>query len=102
MRPWYWSIGAAILLLTACDHPAERPLSPNFGDAVRQNLQAQIINPAPPSDLLPSTMSGERAASAMQRYREHRVIPPSHQSSSSVHVNNDGGGSNGAGGGNVQ
>jgi type IV pilus biogenesis protein CpaD/CtpE len=66
---------SAILALVACA-PADQP-SPGFGNAVRQNMAAHVINPDPhPNDLPPPEFDGERTKDAFQRYREDKVKKP--------------------------
>jgi len=63
------------LALVACA-PVDEP-SPGFGNAVRQNMAAQIINPDPhPNDLPPPEFDGERTKDAFERYREGKVKRP--------------------------
>lgn len=70
----------AFALLTACageqtgDSAAMRPLSPDFGNAIRHNEAVQIIDPEPaPADVQAPTLDGRRAASAMARYQNGEV-----------------------------
>jgi type IV pilus biogenesis protein CpaD/CtpE len=62
------------LALCACTDP-HQPFNPSFGDAVRANMAAQIINPVPRADPDPVT-DGKRMSDAMQRYRTEKVYPP--------------------------
>ena len=56
----------------------------NWGEAYRQTLAAQIINPAPEYvDPVPLS-SGAKAAAALERYRTDTVKQPAHQSLSNV------------------
>lgn len=58
------------LLMSACG-PFERKksLNPSFGNAVRHNMQVQIVNPDAGSQPAVATeMDGARAASAYGRY----------------------------------
>lgn len=65
-------IAAALLLLPAC-----APVDAGLGNAVRQNVAAQVIDPDPQYRGTPiEAGSGDRAALAMRRYREGRVIEP--------------------------
>ncbi len=66
----------ALALLTACageqtgDSAAMRPLSPDFGNAIRHNEAVQIIDPEPATaDGQAPTLDGRRAAAAMARYQ---------------------------------
>lgn len=48
-----------------------------LGNAVRQNMAAQVIDPDPTYRGLPiEAGSGDRAALALRRYREGRVLDP--------------------------
>jgi type IV pilus biogenesis protein CpaD/CtpE len=81
------------LLLQACATDIDR--DPHFGDAVRNNINAQIANPNAPSGA-PMTAEGQRAAVAQGRYVTDRVKTP-------VGIDtkdNSGGGSSGSSGGN--
>lgn len=74
---------AALTLVAACT-PTDRT-SPGFGDAVRQNIAAQVINPDPyPADAAAPEHDGERARDAVQRYREDRVKRPVSQSTTTM------------------
>jgi type IV pilus biogenesis protein CpaD/CtpE len=64
------------LLLAACDTtPANTPRA-EFGEAVRNNMAAQIVDPQPPEDmeLLPS--DGVRRALMIERYQADEVEAP--------------------------
>lgn len=53
------------------------PIDPGHGNAVRQNMAAQIIDPDPKYPDAPlAASSGDRAALAMRRYRTGTVINP--------------------------
>lgn len=70
----------------------------NWGEAYRQTLAAQIINPAPEyNDPVPLS-SGARAVAALERYRTDAVKQPARQSLSTI--GRQGGGSSGATAGN--
>ena len=61
--------------LAACTDPHE-PLSADFGNSVRANIQAQLVNPEPNySSAFPET-DGERVENAIRRYRTNHVFPP--------------------------
>lgn len=66
-------LGAVVLplALAACQDPGT--LSPHFGNAVRHNMAAHIINPAPAyaPGTLPDHM-GRRQALAVERYATGR------------------------------
>lgn len=65
----------AVLALAGCMDPHE-PLSADFGNSVRANIQAQLVNPEPNySSAFPET-DGQRIENAIRRYRTNRVFPP--------------------------
>jgi len=66
----------------------------NFGEAYRQTLAAQIINPAPEYDNQVAVSSGAHAAAALERYRTDTVKQPARQTLSNV--GSKSGGSSGA------
>lgn len=66
---------AALALLAACA-PVDQP-TPGFGDAVRFNIAAQVVNPNPhPNDMPPPEMEGERTRGAIERYQTDKVKRP--------------------------
>lgn len=65
---------SSVLVLAACSSNTE-PLGADFGNAVRQNRTAHIINPAPVYDR-PATTDGERTASSFGRYIRGEVKRP--------------------------
>ncbi len=74
MRRFFLSL-AGVSLAAACA-PVDQPV-PGFGNAVRQNMAAHIVNPDPhPDDLPPPEMDGERVKGAIDRYREDRIKRP--------------------------
>jgi hypothetical protein len=53
---------------------ATRPLGPDFGDAVRQNEAAQIVDPDPAGRTARApAFDGKRAAAALSRYQNGAV-----------------------------
>ena len=75
-----------LLTLAGCAD-ASRDLSPNFGNAVRANLAAQIADPEARYDrVLQPGGDGPRAALAAARYGKNQVIPPASASTSSIEV----------------
>ena len=56
----------------------------NWGEAYRQTLAAQIINPAPEYDTPFVASSGAKAAQAIERYRTDKVKQPVKQSLSDI------------------
>ena len=73
-----WLLLAAIPLLAGCEHDIAglgRPAS-TFGEANRQTLMAQVVDPEPEYDTLVPNTSAERAAQAIDRYRKDAVKVP--------------------------
>ena len=67
----------AIALLQACDEAlVSAPPPAPFGEANRQTMMAQVVNPAPCYEDLNPPTSGEHAADAVERYRNDRVKQP--------------------------
>ncbi len=62
------------LALAACTDP-HLPLSADFGNAVNTNIAAQVVNPNPTMAGSNDT-DGQRAGSAVNRYRTNRVYQP--------------------------
>jgi type IV pilus biogenesis protein CpaD/CtpE len=98
-----FAMAIAMLGLTACaQNPSqsEMRMSPDFGDAVRENLAAQIADPdahyvGTPA---PGASDGARIDLAQTRYQQNQVIPPASTTASSRTVGatdngNSGGGS---------
>jgi hypothetical protein len=65
---------AAALALAACADP-HQPLSPDFGNAVRANISAQVVNPNP-AMAGANDMDGQRAGAAINRYYTNKVYVP--------------------------
>ncbi len=83
----------AVLLAGCGGHNVlESPGDSQFGEANRQTMMAQVVNPDPYYDESLST-SGELAADAIERYRNDDVKEPE-----SIRTTNVGGGSGGSGG----
>ena len=74
---------AGLSLLAACDTIHTDPNLSTFGEANRQTMAAQIVNPDPVYDTLNPPTSGEHAGQAGERYSEGRVIKPDAISASS-------------------
>ena len=80
---------AAASALSACaQNPAqsEMRLSPDFGDAVRENLAAQIADPDAQykGTPAPGASDGARIDLAQTRYQKNQVIQPSTTTASST------------------
>jgi type IV pilus biogenesis protein CpaD/CtpE len=69
------TILVAGLVLAACNTPADTP-RPEFGQAVRQNMAAQIIDPNPPADMALPPSDGVRRSLMIQRYQADEVESP--------------------------
>ena len=64
-----------------------------WGEANRQTMAAQIIDPAPQYDYAVPETSGEHVADAIQRYRDDKVKRPERVKTSNVSTGGGGGGS---------
>jgi len=100
-RPKAVFVIAAMLGLGACTQnpmQSEMRLSPDFGDAVRENLAAQIADPDPhyAGTLAPGASDGARVDLAQTRYQKNQVIRPTATTASSRTL---GGSDNGGGSG---
>ena len=74
---------ATLAVLGACDTIYTDPSLSTFGEANRQTMAAQIVNPDPVYDALNPPTSGEHAGQAGERYSDGRVIQPDSISASS-------------------
>jgi type IV pilus biogenesis protein CpaD/CtpE len=63
------------LVLAACNTPANTP-RPEFGEAVRNNMAAQIIDPNPPANMELPAADGVRRALMIERYQADEVESP--------------------------
>jgi len=63
------------LALAACTTPANTP-RPEFGEAVRNNMAAHIIDPNPPETMELPPSDGVRRALMIQRYQADEVETP--------------------------
>lgn len=66
-----------------------------WGEANRQTMAAQIIDPAPQYDYAVPETSGEHVADAIQRYRDDKVKRPERIKTSNVATGGGGSGSSG-------
>jgi hypothetical protein len=80
------ALGAlAVLGLSGCATPGGLPPGQdNFGEAVRQTMTAQIIDPAPEYDTPFTETSGTQVAGAIERYRTGTVKQPAAQGISTI------------------
>jgi type IV pilus biogenesis protein CpaD/CtpE len=97
-------VAAAALGLYACaQNPtqSEMRMSPDFGDAVRENLAAQIADPDAhyTGTPAPGASDGARIDLAQTRYQQNQVIQPSSTTASSRSTGNTDNGGGGAGAG---
>ena len=68
---------ASAVLLAGCSTTTPVGLNTSdFGNAVRQNIVAQAVNPAAPTDNSPIEANGARAADAQAAYEADQVEPP--------------------------
>ncbi len=79
---------AALLGLGACaQNPlkSEMRMSPDFGDALRENLAAQVADPDAhyAGTIAPGASDGVRIDLAQTRYQQNQVIQPSSTTASS-------------------
>ena len=98
MRYGYLTVGLAALALCGCEalpNQAHRT-DPEFGRALRQNLAAQVADPAPSYEYAEQpASSGPRTAQAQKRYDTGTVTQPSTETTQTV---TGGGGSAGGSG----
>jgi hypothetical protein len=80
MRFSFLLAAATTLTLGACEHgPNGAPYMggpDNFGEANRQTLAAQVVDPAPVYDTAVPETHAEHAAQAVERYRMDKVKLP--------------------------
>lgn len=94
MRYGYLTVGLVAFALAGCEalpNQAHRT-DPNFGRALRQNLAAQVADPAPNYAYdNPPASSGPRTGLAQKRYDTGTVIQPATESTQSVTASGGGG-----------
>lgn len=95
-RSAIFAVVAGGILLAGCAETSmfERPGDSTFGEANRQTMMAQVIDPDPVYDT-DATASGEVGAAAVQRYRQDKVKQP--DSIRTTNVGSEGEGSSGSG-----
>ena len=96
------AMGVVALGLGACAqnlNQSELRMSPDFGDALRENLAAQIADPDAhyKGTLAPGASDGARIDLAQTRYQQNQVIPPSSTTASSRTVGATDNGNSGVG-----
>lgn len=71
-------VAAALLMLLAgcAQAPLEMGKPSTFGEASRQTLAAQVIDPLPTYDTTVPVSSGVKTAEAIERYRTDKVKKP--------------------------
>lgn len=77
MTTRFIAVGVICIGLSACaEHSLlEGPGDASFGEANRQTMMAQVINPEPEYET-DMQGNGQRTAAAVQRYREGKVTQP--------------------------
>lgn len=78
---------AAFAIVLTSPAAAKKPKpaqTDNWGEAVRQTMSAQIIDPNPQYDSAVPVSNGERVSAATDRYRAGRVKQPDNVSASRV------------------
>ena len=84
----------ALFSLAACADPHET-LSPDFGNAVRANIDAQVVHPTPPPGM--ANTNGQRIENAIHRYQTNTVYKPQPESGTTFGAGGSTGGSGGGG-----
>ena len=87
----YLIAAASFMALSGC---ALGPYAPDYGDATRNNIAVQSVQPPPPA-AQPVPGNGETAALALDRYAKDKVKQPSAMTTSNVGVGGGTGGSTG-------
>jgi len=83
----------ALFGLAACADPHET-LSPDFGNAVQTNIDAQVVNPRPAPGVV--NTNGQRIENAIHRYTTNTVYPPKSETATPLSGSSTGGGGGGA------
>ena len=87
---------ASLAMLCGCESSTR--LSPDFGQAIRQDIAAQITDPDGVGSTAPAPKGdGARVALAQDRYQKNKVIPPQVSTTSGVGASSPSGGSGGSG-----
>jgi len=74
----FWLAAALLPLLASCEHDFAGVGIPksSFGEANRQTMMAQVVDPDPEYDTINPPTSGARAGMAGERYRTDKVKKP--------------------------
>lgn len=77
---------AGSALLTGCQYGegGEIRSASTFGEANRQTMMAQVVDPDPQYEYLDPATSGDRAAQAIDRYRKGTVKQPDKVTSTQI------------------
>jgi hypothetical protein len=73
------------LTVAGCNTPADKPL-PEFGEAVRSNMAAHIIDPAPTESMALPPADGVRRSLMTQRYQVDKVETPREPTTSTIMI----------------
>lgn len=84
LREMAWGLAATLPLLAAlpllagCEYGANGAVksASAFGEANRQTMMAQVVDPDPQYEYLDPATSGDHAAQAIDRYRKGAVKQP--------------------------
>lgn len=82
-------------VLSACQTTVgdlNAPDAAGFGEANRQTLAAQVVDPDPQYEYLDPATSGQHASAAIERYRADKVKKPDRVSSTAGTGSGSGGG----------
>lgn len=92
-RPLAWALAlSATALLGGCQYKdGSIKSASDFGEANRQTLMAQVIDPDPQYEFLDPATSGDHAAQAIDRYRKGMVKQPDKVTSTSISSGGGGG-----------
>ncbi|MDE2437647.1 MAG: hypothetical protein KGM49_15440 [Sphingomonadales bacterium] len=90
------ALGGLVLALGGCvTDSTGRAVADNWGEANRQTMAAQIIDPAPQYDTALAATSGDHAAQAIDRYNKDKIKRPDRVRTTTVGTGGGGGGGSG-------
>ena len=96
IKPGLLAIGAGIAALSGCtDSSVKSASAASWGEANRQTMAAQIIDPDPQYDTAVPASSGDHAAKAVDRYNKDQVKKPDKVRTTTVGSGGGGGSSGG-------